>query len=456
MSSDPTKCIEAIRDGLLDGGAEVFTNFPGFLSHKLFSELGGKITSTNEKTAYEIAWGASLGGKRSVVTFKNVGLDDAADPFINSQLVGVNAGLVLVIFDDVHVEGSQSRQDSRHYYDFFGGLWLEPYDLQSTYDLSYKAFEWSEKTKTPVIIRITNQLLARCEEYKRKTNKTGSKKLIIDQKRYVIHPINWIHQQNELNKKRELINTLVELINSDLNVSSNKDQVAIMLGCNDFEQNTLSDNYEKIQIVTYPLPPKLIKDKCKNKKNILCLEQGSKFGWEKLNIILSNQNIESNDGFVPNNSNGYIVYKDYEKLFSALKSTKPDIIVGDLGLYTRDSLNTIDTCLSFGSSLSVGCGLLMSGIKKVISVTGDGAYLHSGKNVIPEAILRKLNLKVVVICNGGSQVTGGQIIPGDLFYQSESVQIEKFDYKNSTEDKIVNVLRKMSQFHGVSVLYIVI
>ena len=86
-----------------------------------YSKKTGNIHAawcSNEKTAYEDALGASLAGKRSIVTMKHVGLNVAADPFVNSALLKINGGLVLVVADDPGMHSSQDEQDSRFYADF--------------------------------------------------------------------------------------------------------------------------------------------------------------------------------------------------------------------------------------------------------------------------------------------------------------------------------------------------
>jgi TPP-dependent indolepyruvate ferredoxin oxidoreductase alpha subunit len=42
----------------------------------------------------------SYAGKRSLVCMKHVGLNVAADAFINSAITGVNGGLVVAVADD--------------------------------------------------------------------------------------------------------------------------------------------------------------------------------------------------------------------------------------------------------------------------------------------------------------------------------------------------------------------
>ncbi|NIT03421.1 indolepyruvate ferredoxin oxidoreductase subunit alpha, partial [Candidatus Saccharibacteria bacterium] len=68
-----------------------------------------------EKVALEVGIGASLGGARTLVTMKHVGLNVAADPLFTLSYTGVNAGLVVVSCDDPNLFSSQNEQDNRHY-----------------------------------------------------------------------------------------------------------------------------------------------------------------------------------------------------------------------------------------------------------------------------------------------------------------------------------------------------
>src|SRR4051794_19710632 len=115
--------IAAVACGLEDGGVAFTAAYPGFHAHELAGLLGCSLFSVNEKNALAVAWGASLAGARVAVLFKNVGLNDAADPFVNACVLGVHAGLVVVVLDDLDIEQSQLRQDSRPYADFPTSLW---------------------------------------------------------------------------------------------------------------------------------------------------------------------------------------------------------------------------------------------------------------------------------------------------------------------------------------------
>jgi indolepyruvate ferredoxin oxidoreductase alpha subunit len=63
----------------------------------------GKVVASwgaNEKTAMEAALGMSYAGKRAMVCMKHVGLNVAADAFVNSAITGANGGLIVVEADD--------------------------------------------------------------------------------------------------------------------------------------------------------------------------------------------------------------------------------------------------------------------------------------------------------------------------------------------------------------------
>mgnify|MGYP001591172598 FL=1 len=141
-------------------------------------------------------------------------------------------------------------------------------------------------------------------------------------------------------------------------------------------------------------------------------------------------------------------------MFKALAKIKNRVVVGDLGEYTKDTLDSINGCLCFGSSISVGLGFSLSSKRTVFSIIGDAAYLHSGKNVIPELLKRELSANIIVISNGGSQGTGGQEIPGDLYYQPKEVEIYKKKYENTTCAEFEAVLKTMNKSNKVSVLYL--
>ena len=87
---------EAVALGALDSGVSAVYAYPGTPATEIFefaeAHAGPCVTthwSANEKTAYEQALGVSMVGRRALVAMKHVGLNVAADPFVNSAIVGI-------------------------------------------------------------------------------------------------------------------------------------------------------------------------------------------------------------------------------------------------------------------------------------------------------------------------------------------------------------------------------
>ncbi len=78
----------------------------------------------------QAALGMSYAGKRSIVCMKHVGLNVAADPFMNAAITGVNGGMVMAVADDPSMHSSQNEQDSRVFGKFAMIPVFEPSDQQ--------------------------------------------------------------------------------------------------------------------------------------------------------------------------------------------------------------------------------------------------------------------------------------------------------------------------------------
>jgi indolepyruvate ferredoxin oxidoreductase alpha subunit len=159
---------EAIGQGALDAGLSGVYAYPGTPSTEITEyiqksreakERGVHAQwSANEKTAMEAGLGMSYAGKRAMVCMKHVGLNVAADAFINAGMTGVNGGLVVVVADDPSMHSSQNEQDSRFYGKYSMVPVLEPASQQEAYDMARFAFDLSEKYALPVMLRITTRL----------------------------------------------------------------------------------------------------------------------------------------------------------------------------------------------------------------------------------------------------------------------------------------------------------
>jgi indolepyruvate ferredoxin oxidoreductase alpha subunit len=94
----------ALAGGAIEAGVSLVTGYPGAPATAVVNAIL-QLTSpdevqvewtSNEKVAIEMAFGASLGGTRSLLCVKSVGLNVALDPLMAFNLSGCNAGLVRV------------------------------------------------------------------------------------------------------------------------------------------------------------------------------------------------------------------------------------------------------------------------------------------------------------------------------------------------------------------------
>ena len=157
---------QAVALGALHAGISGVYAYPGTPSTEITeyiqsSPLGRGVYCdwcTNEKTAMEAALGVSFIGKRALVCMKHVGLNVAADAFVNSAMTGTHGGLVVLVADDPSMHSSQNEQDSRFYGKFAMLPIFAPSSQQEAYDMVRDAFDLSERVKLPVLMRLTTRM----------------------------------------------------------------------------------------------------------------------------------------------------------------------------------------------------------------------------------------------------------------------------------------------------------
>lgn len=443
--------IEALASGLLDGGLRIASNFPGFHSHELFALCGGTQPSVNERTAYSLAWGAAFAGARSAVMLKNVGLNDAFDPFLNSHLTDINAGLVVVVFDDVEVEGSQCRLDSRHAFDVFGGLWLEPGSAPQAYALARAAFEWSEQFQVPVVIRVTNALLRKQGDIRRlprAADRTCG--TVRAPERFVLHPANHRAQIASLRHKNRQIAAWVEHRYAVKNSGARRGEVLRL------RVGAARSASSAIDLFTYPLPNRMLQRFMAGSREVRVSELGDGFVREKIRALANGIIVREQTVRRAGEAAVHRVDHRFENLFGQLRALPRRLVCGDIGSFTMDAPRTLDACLCLGSSVAVAIGAAMAAPRcSVIAVTGDAGFLHSGKPALEEAAVRGLRLSVVVIDNAGSQATGGQVIPGVIAAPAGTL-LRRIDGNTASAPEIAVALRELNSHRtGPSLLHYV-
>lgn len=154
---------KALARGLYEAGCSVVSSYPGTPSTEVTEEAAKYDEiycewAPNEKVAMEVAFGASLAGKRSFCGMKHVGLNVAADPLYTCSYTGVNAGMVICVADDAGMHSSQNEQDSRHHAIASKVPMLEPSDSAEALEFAKRAYELSEQFDTPVIIKMCTRV----------------------------------------------------------------------------------------------------------------------------------------------------------------------------------------------------------------------------------------------------------------------------------------------------------
>ncbi|MDI1471888.1 MAG: thiamine pyrophosphate-dependent enzyme [Thermodesulfovibrio sp.] len=159
---------EAIAYGLIHAGVRFITGYPGTPSSEIIptaqkiikdQEIKAYVDwAINEKVAYEVAYGACLANIKSAVTMKQVGLNVAMDPFMNSAYVGTVAGFVVISVDDPGPHSSQTEQDSRFMAMTAKIPILDPSTVEEAFEFSKKAIQLSEKYGIPVMLRSTTRI----------------------------------------------------------------------------------------------------------------------------------------------------------------------------------------------------------------------------------------------------------------------------------------------------------
>lgn len=157
---------EAIVRGALEAGVGYATGYPGTPSSEVtdsFARIAAPRGlafeyAVNEKIALELAYAACLAGARSICAMKHLGLNVAADPLSTIPYMGVGAGLVIVSAGDPGCLTSPNEQDHRHLARMLHLPTLDPSTVQEALDFTRLAFDISEQSRLPVLLRVTTRV----------------------------------------------------------------------------------------------------------------------------------------------------------------------------------------------------------------------------------------------------------------------------------------------------------
>ena len=417
--------------------------------------------SSNEKTAMEEALGMSFCGKRAIVSMKHVGLNVAADPFVNSAMTGANGGLLVVSADDPSMHSSQNEQDSRFYADFALIPVLEPSNQQEAYDMAEFGFNLSESMNIPVLMRFVTRLSHSRANVEVDNEAKAENKLHYpeNKQQWVLMPASSKKRYQKLVKDFLDFQKLSETSPYNFFEEGKDNSIGIIVSgiAYNYLKEAFSGTvpYPLIKISQYPLPVNLISKLMDKVDSILILEEGQPFIEKKVRgeidkslkpvygklsgevirtgeltpdlikeafIAIKGENcgfdIEEHKeipSLVANRPPALCQGCGHRDVFQALNETLQEYespkVFGDIGCYTLGYLspfNAIDTVVDMGASITMAKGASDAGQSPAVAVIGDSTFTHSGMTGLLDAVNENSPMTVIISDNLTTGMTGGQ------------------------------------------------
>lgn len=458
---------------------------------------------TNEKTAMESALGVSYVGQRALVCMKHVGMNVAADAFVNSAMAGANGGLIVVAADDPSMHSSQNEQDSRFYGKFAFIPVLEPSNQQEAYDMMAYGFALSEENDVPVLLRVTTRM-AHSRAIVEIDTEVQPRKPIT----YPKNPYSWILLPGNSKKKYPLLLDNYKRLEKIAATSKwnkyidGKDKSVGIIACG-IAYNYLCENIDSsfahpiLKISQYPVPTKLIQKMASECERILIMEEGQPFVEEMVKGILPTtckitgrltgdlprvgeltpDCVRKSLGLAPHEqfaSSDSVVarppalcqgcgHRDmYASLNKALEDYPNHKVFSDIGCYTLGALppfKAINSTIDMGASITMARGAADAGQFPSVAVIGDSTFTHSGITGLLDAANVNANIVVVISDNLTTGMTGGQDSAGTNKLEAickavgvapEHVRVVIPLAKNMEE--IEKVIKEEIEYHGTSVI----
>ncbi len=508
---------EALALGAVDAGLSIAYGYPGTPSTEIIEYLQRYAEEhdpdlvarwcANEKTSYEGAVGVSYAGKRSLVTMKHVGLNVAADAFINSALLDIHGGLVAAVCDDPGMHSSQNEQDSRFYADFAGIMCFEPRNHQEVYEMTREAYDISERFKIPVLVKLVTRLShSRAVITRRKPLQKIDRGKAQDPHRWMALPSlsrkNW---QDLIDQKKIFTEYSEHSPFNTVSINENYREFGVIttgLAGSYYRENLpdLEAVPSHLHIGVYPVPEEKIKFLAAHVKKIIIFEEGYPFVERMITSILSTalpihgkldgtvppsgeltpdilrpalglplrggiqqQADLSLPGRPPQLCKGCPHTDTFTALNHAVEGLTEHIVTSDIGCYALGALpplSSIETLLCMGASVGMARGASEAGRKNVVATIGDSTFLHSGITGLIDAASTNTDMTLIIMDNSTTAMTGMQktivssprirdivlacgVVPEHL---KEIQVLPKHDTENT------EIIKRELAYHGLSVI----
>ena len=490
---------EAIARGAVEAGVAFASTYPGTPSSEIslnFFQASQESDlyfewSTNEKVAVEVSAAAANAGLRSMAIMKHVGLNVAADALMTLAYVGVKGGMVILTADDPYMFSSQNEQDNRYYGKLSGLPVVEPSSVEEAKEIVSYAFDISEQTQEPVLLRTTTRInhSTGVVTFGDLTPRKTKGEFVKDPLNLVTVPAVSRKLHVKLLENYDKAKALSEA--SPYNFIEGKGKFGVI--CNGVSYNYVCDGIkdlgceDKIKVLrigfSHPLPEDMIKGFLKDCEKILVVEEGEPYmeeavkafaQEEKLDLPINGKTagkltrlyeyspaqvresmalyfgLDYQAPAVPNLSDVPAVpnrpptlcagcshratYYEVAKAAEGMATIYPT----DIGCYTLGllpPLSMADFLLCMGSSVGTACGFSKATDQKVISFIGDSTFFHSGIPGLVNAIFNNCNFTLVILDNGTTAMTGHQPNPG--------VDMERLnmpDYGRVSIEKVVRAI----------------
>lgn len=441
----------AVARGLYEAGCQVVSSYPGTPSTEITEECAKYDEiycewAPNEKVAVEVAFGASLAGKRSFAAMKHVGLNVAADPVFTMSYTGVKGGFVIGVADDPAMHSSQNEQDSRHYAKAAKLPMLEPSDSAESLKFAKLAMELSEKYDTPVLLKMctrvshsqsvvetADRVVPEVAPYE----KNAQKNVMLPANARKRHPL--VEQ-----RMADLVDFAEKTEINRIEMGSTKLGIITDSTSYQYAKEVMGDDASILKLgMIWPLPEQKIRDFAAKVERLIVIEEldpfieehckmlGLKVEGKSIFPVLGefSQNLVAEklgrpvdagkklDEPIPERPPVMCPGCPHRGLFHTLAKNKCTVM-GDIGCYTLGAappLSSIDCCTCMGGSVSSIHGFNKAmgpeGEKKTVAVIGDSTFMHSGMTGLANIAYNQSNSTVIILDNSITGMTGHQQNP---------------------------------------------
>ncbi|MDJ0780761.1 MAG: thiamine pyrophosphate-dependent enzyme [Desulfosarcinaceae bacterium] len=460
----------ALVRAMIETGTRVVTSYPGSPTPEIAAAIASIPPderpfyfefSTNEKVATEVAYGAAVNGHLAAVFFKSVGLNVAADTFVQLSLMNIIGGLVVILGDDPGANSSQNEQDNRHYAQLSYTPVFEPADPGEAYTFYKAAAKLARTQHMPVILRLTTHV---CH---------AKAKLAFDAWRphprddtprfdpangpYIPIAANVFPMKERALERLSAVRTFAETTALNRVSGTSKRRGIITTGLTALSAEAVlaetEDTPEVLKLaLSYPLARETVRDFLATHEEVFVLEELDNLMEMEIKSLAFDAGLRTKitgktdqaawmGEYTPDKVRHllYQVWPDvvpaastpaplsvperpaqmcpgcgHRSAFHAIKAVlaDADITVADIGCHTLGYLPPYEMgqlLMCMGASTAMGSGLgLFNQTRRVVAFMGDSTFFHAALPGVVNALFNRHNLTLILMENGTTAMTGHQ------------------------------------------------